>query len=256
MNRDLENFKNCGHLVFEIENRPALNLLKTEVLSVFSDTDSLSHIHTKYNTDNINKFRIEAYSKLNNIADWQHVYYSLAENRMNMIVGSDLLIQNKLNLSVQMPEDKSSQLAMHTDTLSGQSEFEVVLWVPLTNTSGTNSMFLFNKSTTDEIYKEMPKFEKLGMEELFREFEDECKFLELKFGEAIIFSPTLFHGNVINSTSETRVSINCRFKSLFAPEFDGFPSERQGSSFYQFFKASQCTQFALKHDDAGVVFND
>lgn len=58
MNRDLENFKNCGHLVFEIENRPALNLLKTEVLSVFSDTDSLSHIHAKYNTDNINKFHI------------------------------------------------------------------------------------------------------------------------------------------------------------------------------------------------------
>ena len=39
-------------------------------------------------------------------------------------------------------------------------------------------------------------------------------FVNLDFGEILIFNPTLLHGNLINKTNHTRVSLNIRFKSL------------------------------------------
>ena len=44
-----------------------------------------------------------------------------------------------------MPGDVSSILNLHTDALSGQSVFEIVLWLPLTNAFETNSMYIFQK---------------------------------------------------------------------------------------------------------------
>ena len=60
--------------------------------------------------------------------------------------------------------------------------------------------------------------EKLGMKNLFLKYKKFANFLELNYGECLIFSPTLFHGNVLNETSITRVSLNCRFKNLFSHE--------------------------------------
>ena len=43
-------------------------------------------------------------------------------------------MQNKINLSIQNPNDDSSLLNMHADTWSGDSPFEVVVWLPLVDT--------------------------------------------------------------------------------------------------------------------------
>lgn len=155
-----------------------------------------------------------------------------------------------------MPGDKNSQLALHTDTLSGQSEFEIVLWVPFSDAYESNSMFLFDLNSTKEIYSYLSKYEKRGMNSIYDVFKDSAEFVQLEVGEALIFSPTLFHGNVINKTEQTRVSINCRFKSLFSPEFEGFATERRVGTFYRMLRMSPVTSFALKHDDSKVVFND
>ena len=52
----------------------------------------------------------------------------MAKNFILAVLGPDILIQRKLNFSIQMPGDESSLLGMHTDTLSGQSPFELVMW--------------------------------------------------------------------------------------------------------------------------------
>ena len=39
----------------------------------------------------------------------------------------------------------------------------------------------------------------------------------MKFGQFLIFTPNLLHGNVVNKTTETRFSFNIRLKSLFSP---------------------------------------
>ncbi len=40
-------------------------------------------------------------------------------------------MQLRVNLSIQMPEDESSLLPVHADTWSGDSPYEVVVWLPL-----------------------------------------------------------------------------------------------------------------------------
>ena len=70
-----------------------------------------------------------------------------------------------------------------------------------------------------------------------------AKFLDVKFGECLIFSPTLFHGNVINETDITRLSINCRFKNLFSHEPKN--GERRLGSFYKVLNISPVTKIGL-----------
>ncbi len=42
-------------------------------------------------------------------------------------------------------------------------------------------------------------------------------WLKVNYGEALIFNQNLPHGNVMNMENETRISMNCRFKSYFSP---------------------------------------
>ena len=153
-----------------------------------------------------------------------------------------------------MPYDESSTLGLHTDALSGQSVFEIVLWVPLTNSYESNSMYIYPKDISYAMLTKMPSFEHGGMEELFESFKDSANFLTLDYGSALIFSPTMFHGNVVNRTNETRISINCRFKNLFSPESDS--GERRLGSFYRVLEVSEVTRLGLSYRDEDICFND
>ena len=60
------------------------------------------------------------------------------------VVGNELAMQNNINLSIQIPNDETSLLPIHSDTWSGDSPFESVLWVPMVNCYNTKSMFILN----------------------------------------------------------------------------------------------------------------
>ena len=151
-----------------------------------------------------------------------------------------------------MPKDNSSILDLHTDALSGQSVFELVLWVPLTRSFKTNSMYIFSREKTIQILSELKDKELDGMRILFEKYKKFAKFLDVKFGECLIFSPTLFHGNVLNETEITRFSINCRFKNLFSHESK--IGERKLGSFYKVLKVSPVTKLGLSYRDDLINF--
>ena len=50
-------------------------------------------------------------------------------------------MQNRINLSIQLPKDKGSLLDTHADTWNGNSPFEIVVWVPLVDCYKTKSMY-------------------------------------------------------------------------------------------------------------------
>ena len=50
---------------------------------------------------------------------------------IDLFCGNELAVQKKINLSIQLPNDSSSILPIHTDVWSGNSPFELVLWIPL-----------------------------------------------------------------------------------------------------------------------------
>ena len=246
-----DDFLRQGYTIQKVENLDFLNKLKLKIKEELVP-DDLDLIHKNCSPSEINSLRISLFRKINNIKNWENQYFSLASSHLTDLLGPDLSIQTKLNLSIQMPMDKSSILDLHTDALSGQSVFEVVLWVPLTRAFSSNAMYIFPREITEKILNDLRDNEKLGMKNLFLKYKKFANFLELNYGECLIFSPTLFHGNVLNETSSTRVSLNCRFKNLFSHEAKN--GERRLGSFYRVLKMSPLTQIGLSYRDDLIKF--
>ena len=245
-------FKQNGYLVFEAENLAFISQLRSEVVTSLG-TGSLDLCHDYIDISSINDKRLSAFRALNSLTSWEEKYSSIAHNYLNCLLGPDLSIQSKLNLSIQMPYDNTSLLPLHTDSLSGQSVFELVLWTPLTNAYESNSMYIFPPEITYQMLNELPSIETDGMEVLYSKYAHHAIFLTVNYGEAVLFTPTMFHGNVVNKTSSTRVSINCRFKSLFSPESSS--GERRLGSFYRILSLSPVTEFGLSYRDDIISFS-
>jgi len=57
-------------------------------------------------------------------------------------------------------------------------------------------------------------------EQIFKKIKKHLHWINIKYGEVMIFNQCLPHGNTINKEKETRWSLNCRFKSVFSPYAD------------------------------------
>ena len=78
------------------------------------------------------------------------------------------------------------------------------------------------------------------------------KWIDVKKGEAIIFSPNCLHGNVINKEKYTRWSINIRYKNLFSP-YTNYRNEKQIGSFYKPLTVKGITNFNLVHNFDEII---
>ena len=67
------------------------------------------------------------------------------------------MMQKNINLSIQLPNDKSSLLPIHSDVWSGDSPYEINLWIPLVNCFKTKSMYILNRKHNSYFLKEMKK---------------------------------------------------------------------------------------------------
>lgn len=198
-----EEFLVKGIVKFPVEDKRSLHNIKNIFHEYMPLVDKLKKEH-------LNRERINWINILNSKPWVRDTYFSLAKNILHELVGNELVMQRNINLSIQLPDDDSSLLPIHADVLQGDSPYEVVLWVPLVDCYDTKSMFFARKQpctlkdkTLDDLYAECDPY-----------------FVNCKYGEALIFSQNWFHGNRVNETSETRWSMNCRFKSLFSPYSD------------------------------------
>jgi sporadic carbohydrate cluster 2OG-Fe(II) oxygenase len=135
-------------------------------------------------------------------------------------VGNELAMQRRVNLSIQYPEDDTALLPVHADTWSGDSPFEVVVWVPLVDCFGTKAMYILPPEANDVLKTDFANLSKGNSERLFDAIADDLIWIEIKRGEVLIFNQTLPHGNRVNAEKQTRWSMNCRFKSVFTPYAD------------------------------------
>ena len=72
------------------------------------------------------------------------------------------------------------------------------------------------------------------------------KWINLKAGEAILFSPNCLHGNVVNKEKNTRWSLNVRYKNIFSP-YSKIKNEKKIGSFYKPISLKGITKFNLEH---------
>jgi len=217
-----DEFTNQGFIIREAASKEALNKIQNFVIDMLTERggSSLDSTHEIIDINELNDFRLEVINKINAQPWLREAYYQVAKPYLDLLVGNELAMQSRVNLSIQLPEDDSSLLPVHADTWSGDSPFEVVVWLPLVDCFSTKSMYLLPPKAADRLSDEFRLHAQGNSEELFNTIKNDINWIKINYGEVLIFNQAYPHGNRINKESETRWSMNCRFKGLFTPYKD------------------------------------
>ncbi len=208
-----------GYATFKIKNIQNLNYIKKEVRKILKEKKiNLNYFHQSKDNLNLNKTRLKIINKINKNSKFKSKYFNIFAEALNEIIGNEISMQKNIGLNIQIPKSSNSLIEMHADTYAGESNFEVVTWLPLVDVFKTKSMYILPIKYSKEVEKNILKYNEEGTDIIFKKYKNKIKFLNLKFGEGLIFTSNILHGNKINQTSQTRFSFNCRFKSIFSPQ--------------------------------------
>ena len=134
-------FLRNGFLVCDVESPQILESIRQDVTQIAINwlkqsqleikAFELSNSHNFVTNERLNDLRLMIFTEVNKIVDIRQRYFWLARQSLTTLVGNELAMQNKVNMSIQQPNDESSVLPIHSDIWTGDSPFQVVLWVPL-----------------------------------------------------------------------------------------------------------------------------
>lgn len=195
---------------------------------------------------NVNDVRLAVIAAIEKTPWFREAYFSCGSDTIERLVGNELAMQRSVGFSIQLPNDASSVLPLHADTWSEDSAFEAVLWIPLVDVARTKSMFILPRAKHRLWHDRLPEFAERGVEGLFDAVRGDVEFLDIAYGQVLVFSHTLMHGNRRNEESLARWSLNVRFKGLFTPYAD----KRLGD-FFEPFRVRALTRIALDYEEPG-----
>ena len=246
MNKIQEKFEKNGYvivagnkeLLHKIRKNIFNNIKNNKKIKNKSDdekniTKIFNNFHHYVSLKKLNSLRFNIYKNINAGSIISETYYKIAKDYLDDLVGNELAMQKKINLSIQMPNDKDSLLDLHSDIYAGESPFQVVVWIPLVDAYDTKSMFFTKPSFNKKMNEKLLNTDDYTTKEMYIKNKKNFKFLNVKFGDILIFSPIILHGNTINKTKETRFSLNCRFKNLLSPYDVTVKSHRNIPNFYR-----------------------
>jgi sporadic carbohydrate cluster 2OG-Fe(II) oxygenase len=223
-------FLHDGYVIAPSEDRAALDRIRDFVAgraAAFLGDDApaqpqpyLDTIGDRVTVDRLNDLRLFVIDALL-AADWfREAYFACARGLLGNLVGNELAMQRGLGFSIQLPDDASSVLPLHSDVWSEDSPFEIVLWIPLVDVAKTKSMFALPLAR-DAVWRErLGSFAGRSVEELFAAVEADVEYLAIPYGHVLCFTHTIMHGNRMNLERTARWSMNVRFKGLFTPYSD------------------------------------
>lgn len=234
-----EEFATNGYVIRPVDEKAMLDELRSKIVEITCDylkipfpndvDEYLNHFDKRCPVERLNELRLHTYRTMNAQPWFRPTYFALARSVIETLVGNELAMQNRVNLSIQLPNDDSSLLPIHADAFGGETPFQVVEWVPLVDCYKTKTMFILPKSKSEETYAGFTRYEGKGMDALFDEVKDDLVWLNVPYGSVLVFSTNYLHGGVVNREPEARWSMNCRLTGLFTP-YRG--AEKKLGSFY------------------------
>ncbi|MEK7857796.1 MAG: sporadic carbohydrate cluster 2OG-Fe(II) oxygenase [Elusimicrobiota bacterium] len=189
--------------------------------------DFFDHTERYLTPDKLNAFRLGMIDFLNHDALLRPALYKMARRHIQWAVGNEVAMQRTINLSVQLPKDDSSLLPLHSDVWSGNSPYELVLWLPLVDCFKTKSMYILERPKSERIFKDFGKYKSFDAERFYKTIKPEVVWLDVPYGHAVLFTHSLLHGNRVNQEKTTRWTFNVRLKGLLTP----YGSKEMGESF-------------------------
>lgn len=235
-----QTFLKHKYAICSLENHALLHKMRQAIVQIAAKSAEISmpdddhheaflnEFHHHVNPAALNDVRLQIIAEMNRLPWFRSAYFNLGKQILFDLVGNELAMQRRVNLSIQFPNDDSSLLPVHADVWSGDSPYEIVMWLPLVNCYETKSMYFTQADFDEATQAQLNRFKNQGAEDLYQAIQDNVEFLNVPFGSALFFSQNVMHGNRINRTDETRWSMNCRFKNILTPY--------SGKTFGEFFE--------------------
>jgi sporadic carbohydrate cluster 2OG-Fe(II) oxygenase len=221
-------FAELGYCIVPASDPEVLDQLRTmardtcfELLGLPRDavsddvSDDLDHLHRHLpDADAAARLRLDLTRSLGERTSVGRSVFAAFAHWIRPLVGNDVLSQRVANVVLQPPGDPHPTV-LHRDA-PANSPYEVIAWVPLVDCRATKSMYLLDRANSATVlaFHQRHPDDSHGLQQ---RLDDYSEFVEVRFGEALLFWSGLFHGSVVNAESTTRLSLNTRFKSLFAP---------------------------------------
>ena len=244
----IDTFNSKGYSILDVEDIHSIDMVKTYLADYFrhkfnmSGTDDyiLNHAHNcDKNLDDVmaNNLVMELIQYFRKAYKMDEVVYNSIKSFIDYFLGQDIASQKNPNIVFQYPySNRFSEL--HTDA-PNNSKFELVCWLPLVNCYDSKSFFILEQAKS----KELLDLYRNNNYASWNDFKEDCInnaiHLTINYGQVLIFWSGLLHGSLINTTNESRFSLNTRFKQLYAP--CGLKSP---FVFYDVFKSSSISRFA------------
>lgn len=225
-NNNASTFISQGFIKQSVEDPSALNNisqcvfeLACEHLNVntqVSPIDFFNNVAEHVSPERLNGLRMHIIQGLLQSREFHNDLFKCGQSLIEEIIGNELAIQRNMGFNIQLPGDDSSLLAPHSDVWGSEcSPFECVFWLPLVDCFRTKSIF-FLPPEKDRLWRsKIQDFS--SMDEVFDAIKNDVLWVDVNYGEFLLFTSTCLHGNRINEESETRWSFNVRFKGLFTP---------------------------------------
>ncbi len=245
-------FLKKGYFIINLDKKAFIEVkkIKTRVIKIIKkeikfnkkvqDDLFINSLHKFIYNEKLNNLRLKVFNEINK-NNFNKIYYNIFSYLTDKIVGNELAIQKKVNLSIQLPKDESSLLPIHSDTWAGDSPYEVVVWLPLVNCYKSKSMFILPYN--EKFIKKFNKFRFRDNEDIYKRVKKKVKFLNIKFGQVLIFTQNLPHGNIVNKEKTSRISFNFRVKSLFSPY-----SKKTLLDFFDPINVKPATKIGIKYE--------
>jgi len=124
-----------------------------------------------------------------------------------------LALQRALNVRIMLPDRPQAVFPFHTGLLYGHGPASRSLWLPLTDlrapAMASASMFIIGLDRSRELVAAAAA-EHLSIGQMRERFLGEAHPLHAGPGQVVLFNQENLHGNVVNTTGLTRVSIDFR----------------------------------------------
>lgn len=263
INRDIDKFADLGYVVLDFYSIEYLTEFKNIILGevrklLQNDTVKLEDFH-KYVTSDSEKLDLQY--KINQIIWDKQLHIKIISDNIKIfyeLIGKDLDIQSKPYLRIARPECPQDNIGFHRDGFYGNSAYEISNFIPLVDLD-ENSALLIEPSSHK---KGAIPFKKVDSEEVKKgDIKNQLGFLyspkiidsnyeinkvpiPLKFGEVLIFSLGVIHGQDVNTSINTRWSIDTRVKNSFARSAtkEGYFQELSNSP------VAECAKVFYKHN--------
>jgi len=209
-----------GYAVFPIENMDIFNTIRDNIFSKINtykelgdNVDLIRKAMAKMSSAEVNKSMIN----LLKFNDFSEMIINSCPNLIKTLCGKKLFIQRRAHTVIKLPGEKQFKTLPHYEMMSGISPFSYIIWAPLHDIDDNEGgIYYLDKKKSSEIMKK-EETEGLVNGPTILNMKIDKEPSRMKFGEAIIFSPFVMHGNNIFNSELARIAINIRFQSYNKP---------------------------------------